>query len=245
MNVPSAAPPKNNSLVSWNAPASNDLALVCIPWAGAGAAPFRSWSAALADVATVYGLRLAGRENRRTEPPSTTIADVVAEVVAELADLGLPRVALFGHCSGALLAFELAKTLTDTDHGIEVTHLLVASQLPPPDFTTADVEAEQDLTQYVPEEFRGEPDFVELLLPIIAADIALMSDYVYQPGASLSVPVTVLYGAHDGDVNRAGLDPWRRETSGPTNFAEIAGGDHLLGGDAWPRLARAVREALA
>jgi surfactin synthase thioesterase subunit len=60
----------------------------------------------------------------------------------------------------------------------------------------------------------------------------------------LTVPITVLYGAHDNDVSRAQLESWRRETSGPTNFSEIAGGDHLLGGDAWPKLAQAVRTAL-
>ncbi len=198
----------------------------------------------LADVATVYGVRLAGRENRRKDPPAGAISDVVADVIAELDELGMPRVALFGHCSGAVLAFELAKALTAADQGIEVTHLLVASQLPPPDFTTADVEADQDLLRYVPEEFRGEPDFVELLLPIIAADIALMSRYVYEPGSRLTVPITVLYGAHDKHVSRAQIESWRRETSGPTTFSEIAGGDHLLGGDAWPKLAQAVRFAL-
>lgn len=244
VDLVSPTPLKNNSLISWNASAGNDLTLLCIPWAGAGAAPFRPWSAVIADVATVYGLRLAGRENRREEPPASKISDVVADVIAELVDLGVQRVALFGQCSGAVLAFELAKALTNATQGIEVTHLFVASQLPPPDFTTADVEADQDFTRYVPEEFRGEPDFVELLLPIIAADIALMSSYVYEPGTSLTVPITVLYGAHDKDVSRAQLEAWRQETSGLTNFYEIAGGDHLLGGDAWLELAQAVRTGL-
>lgn len=244
MNQSTPTPKKSRSLVSWDAPARNDLALVCIPWAGAGAASFRSWIPVLGDVSTVYGLRLAGRESRRMEPLAATVSEVVSDIVAELVDLGVPRVALFGQCSGAVLAFELAKALAKSGHDIEVTHLLVASQLPPPDFAKADHEAEHDLTQYVPEKFREEPDFVELLLPVIAADISLVSRYVYEPGVFLAVPLTVMYGAHDNQLSRSQVDAWRLETTGPTNFCEIAGGDHLFGGDAWLRLAETVRAAL-
>ncbi|MBP2707788.1 thioesterase [Microbispora sp. RL4-1S] len=237
-------PEKGRSLVSWGAPAKTELALVCIPWAGAGAAPFRLWSPVLGDVSTVYGVRLAGRESRRTEPPADTVAEVVGDIAGELVDLGVRRVALFGQCFGAVLAFELAKALARSGHDIEVAHLLVASQLPPPCFAEADPEAEHDLMQYVPENFREEPDFVELLLPVIAADIGLVSRYVYEPGVFLAVPLTVVYGAHDSQLSRAQVDAWRRETTGPTNFREIAEGDHLFGGEAWLRLAETVRAAL-
>ncbi|GAA1796060.1 thioesterase [Planosporangium flavigriseum] len=242
--TPMPTPEKGRLLVSWGAPAKNGLALVCIPWAGAGAAPFRSWSPVLDDVSTVYGLRLAGRESRRMEPPADTVAEVVCDIVAELVGLGVPRVALFGQCFGAVLAFELAKALAKSDHDIEVAHLLVASQLPPPYFAEADLEAEHDLMQYVPENFREEPDFVELLLPVIAADISLVSRYIYEPGAPLAVPLTVVYGAHDSQLSRDRVDAWRWETTGPTNFCEIAEGDHLFGGEAWLRLAATVRAAL-
>ncbi|WDZ86239.1 thioesterase II family protein [Micromonospora cathayae] len=244
MNQSDPAPEKSRSLVSWGTPASNDRALVCIPWAGAGAAPFRPWTPVLGAVSTVYGLRLAGRESRRAEPPATTVAEVVDDVAAELADLGVPRVALFGQCSGAVLAFELAKALGRAGGDVQVTHLLVASQLPPPDVARLGPEAEHDLTQYVPADLRAEPDFVELLLPVIAADTSLMSGYVYQPDDPLTVPLTVLYGADDHQLSRPRLDGWRRETTGPTSFHEIAGADHLFGGAAWPKLAETVRDAL-
>ncbi len=235
---------KGQSLVCWGAPATSSLALVCIPWAGAGAAPFRAWSPVLGDTATVYGLRLPGRESRRDERPAQTAAEVVGEVVAELADRCVTRVALFGQCFGAVLAFELAKALSHDGHGIEVSHLVVASQLPPPRFVEVDPEAERELLQYVPAHFRDEPDFVELLLPVIAADIGLVSRYVYRPTVALATPITVVYGAQDEQLSRARLDAWRRETTGPTTFREVAEGDHLFEGDAWLRLAEVVHAAL-
>jgi surfactin synthase thioesterase subunit len=233
----------SRSLVSWGAPAAGGRAIVCFPWAGAGAAPFRSWGAVLGDVATVHAVRLPGRENRRTDPPAATVAEVVGEVAAELTGLGVPRVALFGQCSGAILAFELARALAGSRADVEVTHLLVASQLAPPDFAGTDLGA-QDLLQYVPAGFREEPDFVDLLLPAIAADIALVSGYEYRP-AALTMPVTVLYGADDPLVSRGRVDAWRHETTGPATFREIPGGDHLLSGAAWRTLAESVRAALS
>ncbi|MEV4690560.1 thioesterase domain-containing protein [Micromonospora echinospora] len=223
---------------------SSGLALACIPWAGAGASPFRPWGPVVGEAATVYGVRLAGRESRQTEPPTTSLAQVVDETVRELARLGVSRIALFGQCSGALLAFELARALLRSGHDIEVTHLVVASQLPPSVFATIDVESGQDLMQYVPEDFREEPDFVEVLLPIIAADMNLVSGYVYARDVPLEAPITAIYGGRDKMLDRAKVDGWRLETTGPTNFYEVAGGDHLLGGAAWLKLARIVRAVL-
>jgi surfactin synthase thioesterase subunit len=244
MSQPNTFAGKRRSLVSWGAPAESGRALVCIPWAGAGAAPFRSWSAVLGDVSTVYALRLPGRESRRMDPPAATVAQVVGDIVTELADLGVTRVALFGQCSGAIFAFELARALAGSHRDVEVTHLLVASQLAPPDFARTDLEAQQDLMQYVPAEFRAEPDFVDLLLPVIAADISVVSRYEYRFEAVLSTPLTVLYGADDPHLSRDRVDAWRLESTGPTTFCEIAGGDHLLSGEAWRRLAESVRAAL-
>jgi surfactin synthase thioesterase subunit len=218
---------------------------VCIPWAGAGATPFRFWGPVIGDAADVYGVRLAGRESRQTEPLPASLGEVVDELVAELIALDVPHVALFGQCSGALLAYETAKRLHRSGEGPEVAHLLVASQLPPRVVAAGPTESGEDLTRYVPEHLREEPELLEVLLPILAADMRLVSDYVYAPDAPLGVPVTVLYGAHDDLLDAAEIRGWRHETTGPSTFREIAGADHLFGGAAWLELAKAIRTALA
>lgn len=198
----------------------------------------------LGDAADVYGVRLAGRESRQTEPLATALSDVVAELVREVAAMGASRVALFGHCSGALLAFEVAHALRCSDTALEVVHLLVASQLPPRAFASAPVESDQDLVRYVSEDLRGEPELLEVLLPILSADMKLVSDYAYSAQAPLDVPLTVVYGACDDQLGSAEADGWRHETTGTTAFHAIAGADHLFSGDAWLELAESVRAAL-
>lgn len=219
-------------------------ALACIPWAGAGASPFRAWGPVLAGTASVYGVRLAGRESRQGEPPATVFDDVVAGLVQELTALGAPDVALFGQCCGALLAFEVAKALQLSCDGPAVVHLFVASQLPPRVLADAPVEPDQDPMRYVPEEVRGEPELLDMLLPVIAADTILISNYKYSPIGLVGVPLTVVYGARDELLSRAEVDGWRRETTGPTAFRELADAGHLLSGTAWMNLAEVVRAAL-
>ncbi|MGW0411008.1 thioesterase II family protein [Streptomyces collinus] len=240
MNIPS----QSSFLIPWSAETGNSTACICIPWAGAGAAPFRAWAPVLADTADVYGVRLAGRESRQTEPPATSLGDVVDELVRELTELDASRVALFGHCSGALVAFELAHALSRNGAAPEVAHLVVASQLPPRAVRNTPVDQEQDLVRYVPEAFRGEPEMLEVLLPILTADMDLVAGYARPVDTPLDVPLTVVYGACDEDLGDAKVDGWRRETTGATAFREVAGADHLFSGAAWPALAETVRAAL-
>lgn len=237
---------KSSILVPWSTGTEtrNGTALVCIPWAGAGATPFRPWGAVIGDAADVYGVRLAGRESRQTEPLPTSLDDVVEELVAELVRLDVPRVALFGLCSGALLAHRTAQRLHRSGDGPEVAHLLVASQLPPRLLADGDDEPEGDLTRYVPEHLREEPELLEVLLPVLAADMRLVSAYVHTPEAPLDVPITVLYGGSDDLLSRSQVDGWRHETAVRSEFREVAGADHLFGGAAWRELAEEIRAAL-
>ncbi|MEU6404716.1 thioesterase domain-containing protein [Streptomyces sp. NPDC046985] len=231
-------------LVPWSPEKGNDTALICIPWAGAGAVPFRAWAPVIGDTADVYGVRLAGRENRQVEPPATALEDVVAELVSALTALGVPRVALFGHCSGALSAFEAARALRRSEAAPELVHLLVASQLPPQVFAGAPLVSDGDLTRYVPEDLRSEPELLDLLVPILTADMKLVANYAYATDAPLDVPLTVAYGARDEQLGRSEVDGWRLESTGPVTFHETAGADHLFSGAAWLDLAEAVRAAL-
>jgi surfactin synthase thioesterase subunit len=226
-------------LVPWNA-AADGTALVCIPWAGAGAAPFRAWGRIVGDSATVYGVRLPGRESRHAERFALSMGTLVTELVDEIAALPVPRVALFGQCSGALLAFETAHALAHRSGTPRLVHLFAAAQLPPRAIAERGVSVDADLTRYVPAALRSEPEIVDVLLPILAADMGLVAGYQYTVGEMLDVPLTVFHGGDDGELTAADAAGWRDETRAGTEVCEIAGADHLFGGPAWSELARAI-----
>ncbi|MGW2564463.1 non-ribosomal peptide synthetase [Streptomyces sp. NPDC001514] len=105
-------------------------ALVCFPYAGGNAANFQPMARALPGGGrAVYAVELPGHDlAAATEnEPFATMAQVVEQVVAEIERLGLTRVLLWGHSSGAAFAVETARTLQE--RGVDVGRVFLAAQL--------------------------------------------------------------------------------------------------------------------
>jgi surfactin synthase thioesterase subunit len=230
-----------STLVCWSGTQRHETALVCVPWAGAGAVPFRAWAALMGGTASVYAARLAGRETRFREPLPAQLSAVVDEVAQAVAGLRQARVALFGHCSGAIIAFEVARALRGFGTSA-LAHLIVVAQLAPR--ALAQNPPNVDPEANIPQHLRGESQFVEMLLPILAADIRMISNYEYMPAEPLDLPITVIRGGQDEAVTRDELAGWCEETAQGTDWREVDDADHLFSGDAWLKLGHQVRDTL-
>ncbi len=78
------------------------------------------------------------------------------------------------------------------------------------------------------EEILADPELMELLLPAIRADFALVENYAYRPGHPLPCPVTVLGGTADPDVKASELGRWAQLTTGETRVRVFPGGHFFL-----------------
>jgi surfactin synthase thioesterase subunit len=219
-------------LVPWSEPDEPTHVLLAVPHAAAGAAGFRSWGPALPGVA-VYGVRFAGREARVAEAPATQMADVLAELTAAIEVLAPPvPLLLFGQCSGAIVAFELARRLR-REGGAPVARLYVSGQVPARRLAAelrgaADDDVERRLRELggVPEAIWDEPELIELILPAAAADFAVVDGYAYAEEEPLDCPVTALVGDADELVERDLVAGWSDETRAGFDCRLVAGG-HL------------------
>jgi medium-chain acyl-[acyl-carrier-protein] hydrolase len=208
--------------------------LFCLPYAGAGASMFAHWPNALPEDIEVVALQLPGREDRLTDAPlidSTTIVRVVSQVMQPY--LRSPY-ALFGHCAGALTAFEVGRQLARRGRG--PSHLFVAAQnaphlpftsvrlheLPDHDFLAA----VRDLGGVRPE-VAANDQLMAILLGALRADFTAWEGYRYMDGDSLSCPITVFGGTHDPRVSPTGLEEWRRHTTGQT-VVRMLKADHFF-----------------
>lgn len=233
----------------WQFAARARLTVLCIPWAGAGATPFSSWPERFADDVGLCALRLPGRESRFEERPVDQLEPLVDLLADEVGRLVEGEVALFGHCSGALLAFELTRELLRRG-GPTPIHLLVASQVGPRAAGVPLAEQQEPLWERVRKAGQIDPVVVEnselraLLEPAIAADVRISDTYSYRAGPALDLPISVFGGSDDPRVTHAGLSRWQEETAGPFGLRRFDA-DHFFRGDAWLVLADAVAEALA
>jgi surfactin synthase thioesterase subunit len=192
--------------------------------------------------ARLYGARLAGRESRISEPPATTLDTVVAELVEATARLPEGRVDLFGHCSGAIIAFEVARALRDVA-APALGQLIVVGQVAPRLFAE-DAPNATDPRRYIPDDLHDDAEWMELLVPVMEADLRALARYRYRADAPLAVPITAIRAGRDPYLRDAELAAWSEETTGPFVRVRIDDADHLFSGDAWSSLGDEVLRAL-
>ncbi|MER6071755.1 alpha/beta fold hydrolase [Streptomyces sp. NPDC001817] len=225
--------------------------LFCLPYAGGGATTYAAWPALFPDDVEVCPVELPGRLTRWSESAFERAEPLVGALANALeGELDVPY-ALFGHSMGALLAFELARTLRRRGAG-EPRVLFVsggpAPQLPrrwepvhdqPDDVVVARL---RELGA-VPEDVYAEPELLELLMPTIRADFSVVETHVHRPGPPLGCPVVSFAGTEDREVPPDQVAPWHEQTTG--GFAHhVLPGDHFFLHSARTALLDTVRAAL-
>ena len=142
--------------------------------------------------------------------------------------------ALFGHSMGALIAFELARHVS-REYKAQPVHLFVSGRCSPQtnseplDPKLFDSELPEMLRRNngTPEEVLENPELMELVLPVLRADVALCKSYVYAPKPPFSFPITAFGGFDDHGVVRRYIEGWREHTTGPFVLRMLPG-DHFF-----------------
>lgn len=226
------------------------LRLFCFPYAGGGASVFRTWSDDLPSI-EVCPVQLPGRETRLREPPFTRLEPLVEAVLQALRPYITMPFAFFGHSLGALISFELARTLARQNAPGPV-RLFVSGRwapqvqkanssihrLPEPEFM-----AELGRLSGTPAEVLQNAELMELFLPVLRADFEVNETYVYTAGEPLDCPVSAFGGLQDSVTSRDELAAWREQTSGAFVLRMFPGG-HFFLHSARALLLRAVAQDL-
>lgn len=209
------------------------MRLFCLPHAGGGASIFRAWAASLPPYVQVCSILLPGRESRSTELSYTDLAELVDAIAAQSESwLDLPY-AVFGHSMGSLLAFEWVRSLQREKRPMPGWLFLSGRRAPdgPADsyllHALPDNEFVQELTrlyQGIPAEILQYPELMEVFLPILRADIAVVESYRFQPGEPLDCPITVFAGTQDSSVTWNELLDWNRQTRARFALQLLPGG---------------------
>lgn len=213
------------------------MRLFCLPYAGGGASIYRLWPSELPADIDVCAIQLPGRESRLRDPAFTALSPLVHSLAqALLPALDLPF-ALTGHSMGALIAFELARLLR-REHGLSPLHLFVsarrAPQLPSPDPPIHQLPqpafVDSLLRRYngIPQAILREPELMELFLPTLRADFAVIETYRYTADEPLDCPITAFGGLQDELVTRSELEGWQEQTRGAFDLYMLPGTHFFL-----------------
>lgn len=141
----------------------------------------------------------------------------------------------FGHSMGALMAFELCRSLRK--QGLPLPQHLFVSAFRAPDMPNPNRELHRlsdqgiidSLRQYggTPEAVLSNKELMAMFLPVLRADFALHENYRYLPEAPLPCPMTALSGISDTIIRPDYMFNWQRQTA--AGFEQVQyEGDHFF-----------------
>lgn len=227
---------KPNDLNSWvrffQVNSEAHLRLFCFSYAGGGASVFRTWSKSLSTKIEVCPIELPGRGSRLFETPLTRMEHLIEKLATVVVPYLDKPFAFFGHSMGGLVSYELACLLKQKFEQIPV-HLFVSGCLPPHLFATRKpIHAlpESNFLQELyrlkgtPKEILENAELMQLLLPSLRADFAIIETHIHRSKVALECPITAFDGLQDPEVNVDSVKAWSKLTN--SFFSQ-----HMLPGD--------------
>jgi surfactin synthase thioesterase subunit len=204
--------------------------IFCFPYSGTGASAFSAWPAAIDDI-EVCPLQFPGRENRLAEPHYGTYENIAAGLVEPLGPRLDRPFAFFGHCAGALPAFETAVQLAEL--GLpQPACLFVSGQAAPHDgahdrmLTMTESGLRAELESVV--RSRGtepRPDMIDMGLAVLLRDLAAAREYRRLEPVLVRCRIVVLHWRDDPEIGLDQLQGWR-QYSDSVDFQVVDGGHH-------------------
>jgi surfactin synthase thioesterase subunit len=159
---------------------------------------------------------------------------------------------IMGHCSGALIAYEIAKILARSP--CRAPQLLVVSSCAAPsrirDTGTSRLPPDELFSQTAsmggtPDLLMGDANFLKFKEPSLRADWKIYDEYIYPASARLPVPLLAIHASNDPHVELGDMELWRQETDKKFMIKNIDSGHWALGEEGSGALAKEISTALS
>jgi surfactin synthase thioesterase subunit len=222
--------------------------LLCLPHAGAGAGVYRAWGRGFPDGVCPCPVQPPGREKRHREPPLISATELARLLAPEVLARVRPPYALFGHSTGALIAFELSRQIRRLG-GAAPAHLFVSGR-PAPQIamrrTRLSGLSVTELAEVLrrlggtPEEVLNDEAILARVRPLLVADFKVNEEYSYQPEDPLALPLTVFAATRDAGTSLEQAAAWEQQTSAGFRLHRLDGDHFAVFGQA-----REVHEQIA
>ncbi|QMS88225.1 thioesterase [Nostoc edaphicum CCNP1411] len=212
-----------------------NLRLFCFCYAGGSSAIFRTWPNNLPSNVEVCAVEYPGRGRQIKLAPLTRLESLVEAIAPVLIPYLDKPFAFFGHSMGGLVSFELTRLLC-SQYSLAPFHLFIsarrAPQIPltkPPLHILSDHDLIYELRDLngTPKAVLESTELMQMFLPILRADFAVLETYIYTQKQLLECPITVFGGLQDQEVSHEELQAWQEQTIAAFSLHEF-NSDHFF-----------------
>lgn len=211
--------------------------MVCIPYAGASANIYGKWKNICPVEYNVLPMLFPMRETRIMEEMPKNVKGMAEMFVAEAKEIFEKPVLLFGHCTGAILAYEIALAAEEM-LGKKVVGIVASSANEPGEVPKETKELmnapNKQLIEYlrkeelVEEEMLEDEDFCDYYLPILKADFKIYGTYKQETKKQLDCPIITIYDKEDSKISERTVDAWAEYTTGEYRSYQVKGGHYYM-----------------
>jgi surfactin synthase thioesterase subunit len=194
--------------------------LICFPSSGSSSSLFAPWKLFFEqkNIALICP-EYPARGRRFNDPPTKSIDALAQDMMHQLQDelKNNEDYHLFGHSLGGIVAYELALKIQQSPYKAPKSVFISSSHAPHKREKTSlkshlsDSELIAALKQIggLKQEVLNHPELLELVLPIIRADLALNEHYQISKKVPLSCPIITIHGTDDPVVKLEYIKEWK------------------------------------
>ena len=185
------------------------------------------------------------------ETPYTRIEPFIQDLSEAISPFLEIPYAIFGHSFGAMVSFELSRSLRKRCEPSPI-HLFVSAcaaphllgyELPASKLSDQDFLERLRSLNGTPREVLKNTELLQVLLPTIRADFSVLESYVFSEEPALESKITIFGGMQDQGVDIEKLGAWRIHTTAPSRL-QMFPGDHFFLQSSLALLLRAIAQDL-
>lgn len=191
---------------------------MCLPPAGKGGSVFRTWQTSAPEAIEVLAVQLPGRETRMQEPPIDDIETLASKIADALIPFLRQPLVLFGHCYGAVVAFEVARRMPEDFVGLlGVSSCRAPHLLAPTGWSTRGRSSVEDVAMvrdaYGDSVADLPAELLDELMPGLLADLIAMDRYNCSQPVKLACPIHLFVWEQDHTVRPPEGLAWEQYTA--------------------------------
>lgn len=211
--------------------------LLVFPHAGGSPSNFASWRQMIPDTINLYPVLYPGREARSGEEMPASVQELAREFVTANEEILKGSYAVFAHCAGASIAYEVVIQAQKRYGTAPVVFIASGAEAPEYQLSSLaflkNASAEQFgryLVQegFVEQEVLDNPFFAEYYMPIIRQDFELMYRYKATGNQKIQAPICLMIGEQDKVIEQERAKEWSRYTTVSMETVYMQGGHYYF-----------------